>query len=239
MSDDLQNNDAAEVQSETQESEVKAELTLEQQLAERDSRIEDLQAQFNAVKSKSDELLTEVKTAKQKAREAAEAREQARLEKAKKEGDFEQLLKSAEQERNTLKEQLDSLKSSISQEKVRSQSMQLASELADGANAELLSEFISRRINYDANEGMQVLDSNGNATDKTLAELKAEFESNEKFKALIRGPKSTGGGAPGSSASGASKSDKVKVIDRQTFDSMNHYDRASFFKNGGKIVDSL
>lgn len=218
--------------------EAPAELDLQTVLAEKEAIIADLQSQFTAVKSKSDELLNEAKQAKLKAREAAEAREAARLEKAKKEGDFEQLLKSSENERNSLMEQLNSLKSNISQEKIKTYSMQLATELADGANAELLSEFVAKRIKY-TDEGIKVLDNTGNLTVSSLEDLKNEFLSNEKFKALLRGTKSSGGGAPGSNASSASNNSKVKVIDRTTFDAMSHFDRASFFKDGGKVVDTL
>lgn len=202
---------------------------------DKDAIIADLQAQFEAVKRKSDELLGEAKQAKIKAREAAEAREQAKLEKAKKDGDFEQLLKSSENERSALKLELEQLKGNISKEKITSHAMKVATELADGANAELLSEFIAKRIKYVDND-IKVLDSTGQLTVSTLEELKNEFQGNEKFKALIRGSKSSGGGAPGSNASSAS--DKANtVITRQQFDVMSQKDRASFFKEGGKVTD--
>ena len=213
--------------------------SMEQQLEQRDAIIADLQAQFSAVKGKSDELLSEAKMAKQKARDAAESRERAKLDKARQEGDFEQLLKSSESERNNLNEQLNSLRTNISTEKVRSQAMQIAAELADGANAELLSEFVQKRIKYTDDGTIKVLDQNGDLTVSSLEDLKNEFTNNERYKALIRGTKSSGGGAPGSTASSASNTSKVKTIDRATFDTMSHPDRAAFFKDGGKMVDFL
>ena len=69
------------------------------QIKEKDAIISDLQSQFNAVKNKADQLLDETKKAKAKARQEAEAKELAALEKAKKDGDYEQLLKSSESER--------------------------------------------------------------------------------------------------------------------------------------------
>ena len=212
------------------------EVSLQAQLAERDSMITELKSQFEAVKRKSDELLTEAKQAKNKAREAASSREQAKLDKAKKDGDFEQLLKSSENERTTLKQELDNLRNNVSVEKINNHSMKVAAELADGANAELLAEFISKRMKFVDND-IKVLDSTGNLTVSSLEDLKNEFQSNDKFKSLLRGTKSSGGGAPGSSASSASEKAN-KTIDRPTFDTMSQFDRAAFFKDGGKIVDS-
>lgn len=213
------------------------EVSIEQQLADKDAKFLDLQSQFDAIKNKSDELLSETKRAKQKARDAADAREQSKLEKAKKDGDFEQLLKSSEGERLALTEQLNSLKNNISSEKIKTHSMKMASDLADGSNAELLSEFISKRIKY-TDDGIKVLDSHGALTVSSLDDLKNEFTSDAKYKSLLRGTKSTGGGASGTKSSGAS-GNSVKTIDRATFDTMTHMDRAAFFKDGGKIVDSL
>ena len=107
MTDEINNEpEATESRNESSSSESSAGPSMEDQLAQRDAIIADLQAQFSAVKGKSDELLSEAKMAKQKARDAAESRERAKLDKARQEGDFEQLLKSSESERNNLNEQL-------------------------------------------------------------------------------------------------------------------------------------
>jgi predicted nuclease with TOPRIM domain len=137
---------------------------------DKDSIIEDLKNQLNSLRGKTEELLGETKKAKAKAREEMEAKERAKLEKAKKEGDFEQLLKSSENERKSLSDRLNDLQGKISSEKLRTESLKLAGELADGANAELLSEFIAKRLKY-TDDGMRVLDHNGDLTVSSAEDL--------------------------------------------------------------------
>ena len=211
--------------------EVSAE-DLKEQLQKTQQLADDYKKQFEAVKSKADELLDETKKAKAKAREEGEAKERAELDKAKKNGDFEQLLQSSEKERAALAEQLSSLHNKVSSERTRSESLRIAGELADGANAELLSEFISKRIKY-TDDGLKVLNQSGELTVSTLDDLKREFESSDKFKSLLRGNQSSGGGAvgDGGSASGQAK------IKRSQFDSMMPKDKMAFVKNGGSIID--
>lgn len=214
--------------------EINSEMTTEdmqKSLLEKDALIQDLQSQFEAVRGKSNELLDEAKKAKTQAREASQAKEQAKIEKAKKDGDFQQLLKSSENERAQLKASLEELTDRISSEKVRSSAMTIASELADGPNAELLSEFISKRIKYVDND-VKVLDEKGNLTVSSLTDLKAEFINSEKYKSLLRGTKSSGGGAPGSTVSGANTGTEIK---RSEFDTMRLQDRDSFMSKGGRV----
>ncbi len=201
---------------------------------EKDSVIADLQSQLAAVKAKADELLSETKKAKQKAREEAEAKDQARKEKAKREGDFEQLLKSSEKERSSLQEELQTLKNKISTEKVKSEAMKVAAELADGTNAQILSRFIEERIKY-TDDGIKVTNQNGELTVSSLDDLKREFTSSDTYKVLLRGNQSTGGSAPGNvQASGTTS----KQIDRSTFDKMDDVKRMAFFKSGGTVTDN-
>lgn len=212
--------------------EVKKEVSIEDMqkiLAEKEAVIQDLQTQFGAVKSKADQLLDETKKAKAKAREEAEAKERAEKERAQKNGDFEQLLKSSEKERQTLAEQLQQLNNKISAEKTRSESMRLASELADGANAEILSEFISKRIKY-TDEGLKVLNEHGELTVSSLEHLKSEFEGSEKFKSLLRGNMSSGGGAVG-----AGNSVAKKEITMAEFQTMAPTSQREFIAKGGSI----
>jgi hypothetical protein len=178
-------------------------MELEEALSLIDTQKADLAksaAQVESMQSKLDELLGETKKAKQKAKDEAEAAALALSEKAAKEGDFEQLLKSSEEERKKLNEQLGALTQSISQERVSSAAMKLASDLADGHNATLLSDFIARRLK-NTDEGVRVLDSNGELTISSLEQLKTEFQADERFKSLVRGNQSSGGGATGGNGS--------------------------------------
>lgn len=215
--------------SEVNQEEVSIE-SLQEQLAAKDAQLADIQSQFEAVKSKADQLLDETKKAKAQRREAEEIAKREAQEKAKKDGDYEQLLKSSEAERQKLADQLANLQSSVTREKITSESMKIAAELAKGSNAEILSEFISRRLQW-TDEGLKVTDENGNLTIATVDQLKNEFRSNEKYKSLIDGRQSTGGGAtPTDSGADVTNSKTAEEIR-----AMDPIQQSRFFKSGGKI----
>lgn len=201
---------------------------------DKESIIEDLKKQLDSLKNKTGELLAETKAAKERARAEAAAKEQAKLDKAKKEGDYEQLLQSSEKDRKRLAEELEGLRGKVSSEKVKSESLRIASELADGHNAELLSEFIKNRIKY-TDEGIKVLDNTGQLTVSTLDQLKQEFAASEKYKSLVRGVKSSGGSAQGSGDKSVPSS---KQVDRPTFDSWDAQKKSDFMlKDKGIVID--
>lgn len=195
--------------------------------------VDDLKQQVSAMKNKMQELLSETKAAKTKARDEADAKEQAKLERAKKDGDFEKLLKSSEGEREKLSQELNGLRSKVNSEKIGNQSMKLATELADGPNAEILSEFISRRLQM-AEDGIRVLDSTGNLTVSSLEDLKSEFQRDIKYKALIRGTKASGGGSQGSGNSVANS----KSVTREAFSNMNPTQQMKHVKDGGHVTEN-
>lgn len=208
--------------------EVKEEAVVD----DKDAVIANLTQQFEAMKAKAEQLLDETKKAKAKAREESEAKASIEKEKAKRSGDYEQLLKSSESERMALQNQLQELRDRVSKEKTNNTAMKLAAELADGSNAEILSEFISRRLKY-TDDGIKVLDSKGDLTVSGLEDLKREFESSEKYRALVRGSKSTGGGAAGDGG-GATGS---TVMERHRFDQMSPEQKMKFMRSGGKLIN--
>ena len=147
------------------------------------AELADSLSQNEAMRNKMNELLGETKKAK---RQKAEAEEAARLEieqKAKKQGDYEQLFNSSQEKVESLTSELTGLRDSIAKEKENSTALIVASELADGANAEILSDYIARRLKY-TDEGIKILDSNGGLTGSTIDQLKHEFSTNERFKSL-------------------------------------------------------
>lgn len=190
-----------------------------------------LRKELDALKAKNQELLDETKKAKRKADEESRLKEEARQEKLKKDGDYEQLFKSAEQKARELEDRLRAKDEERAHEVAKTEAMKLASQLADGYNAELLQEFLVKRIKY-TEEGIRVLDSNGGLTVSSLADLKNEFEKSDKFKSLLRGSKATGGGASGTSGGATSAS-----VDRKTFDSWNWQQKAEHVKQKGTVTD--
>lgn len=183
----------------------------EQQEAIDPKEFESLKAEKEAMQRKLDELLSETKKAKQARRDAEEAAKREAEEKARKDGDFEQLLKSSEEKRQELESRLNEIQTQTEREKTQSSAYKIAAELADGANAELLSEFVARRLKVVEGE-VKVTDENGNLTVSSVDELKKEFANSDKFKSLLRGNQSSGGGATGSKNGGGA----TKKFDEMT-----------------------
>lgn len=146
------------------------------------------------LKAKVQELLDEKKAESEKARTAAEEARQAKEEKAKKEGDFQALSESYEQKIKDLEAQLQKRDQAYAQKEIQRQSMLIASELSEGANQEILSTFIEKRLRLEGDE-IKVTDENGNLTISTVDQLKEEFRSNPKFGALVVASHASGGGA--------------------------------------------
>lgn len=190
------------------------------------AKLADLQNQLNSVLAHNEKVLGEKKAEQAK-------RTQAEEDKARKAGDFEQLLKSSEDKNLELQEQFKALNSRIAGEQVQNHAMKMSLELADGSNAELLSTFISQRLKT-TDAGVKVLDKDGQLTVSTLEDLKNEFLSNERYKALLRGIQSTGGGASGS-GSGAGA---VKEMKRAEWDKLDVAAQYKFISTDkGKLVD--
>lgn len=205
--------------------------------------VEQLQAQLaevtgekESMSKKMDELLGEAKKAKNAKREAEEAATRAAEEKAKAAGDYEQLHKSAMQELEKEREEHSVLKSTIANEKRDNAAMKIATKLADGSNAELLSTFISKRLKY-TDDGLKVTDDSGNLTVSTLEELETGFKNDARFSALLKGNQSSGGGAAGGSNSGGA----AKMKTRDEFEALNQKERMAFSKevNAGKAKIKL
>lgn len=167
---------------------------------------------FDAVVAKKDELLKETKAAK-------EAKRLAEEERAKAAGEYEKLYKETE-------EALRQERALVRQEKVENYAARLAYELAEGDNAEILQDFIARKIAAEADE-RGALDKN------QLAAIREEFEKGSKFKALLKGIKSVGGGAVGN----LQRASNQATMNRQDFEALSQTERGKFFKSGGKLVD--
>jgi len=197
------------------------------------TQLAESKSQNTSMKSKMDELLTETKLAKTKRRDAVTAADEAAKAKALKDGDFEQLLASSQKANDGLQGELNSLRSGIASEKQKGAAMLLASELADGTNAELLSTFISPRLKS-TEDGLKILDSNGQLTVSTIEDLKTEFQNNSRYLSLLKGNQSSGGGATGGNKGGSAAD---KVITRGEFEAMNPKKKMEFVKSGGTTTD--
>jgi len=158
---------------------------------------EKAQSDIQKIAAKKDELLNETKQAKAE-REAAK---QAALTQSEKNGEFEKLWQATKKEKDELVQSLQQYKQSIRNEKLQVNAMRIATELADGDNAELLSEFIVRNLD-------KMADDTGALSADVIEAVKDEFKGNNKYKALLRGSKAAGGGAPGNAKAAQETSTK-------------------------------
>lgn len=193
------------------------------------SLYEKSQADLQAVAKKKDELLGETKRAKDEQRHATEAAKQASDAKAAKDGEFEKLWQTTKSEKDALLKQLQDVTTSNRREKLQVAAMRLSTELADGDNAELLSNFVVRNLD-------KMADETGAVTADVLEAIKDDFKNNPKYKALLRSSKAQGGGAPGN-PNGVQT--ETKTVDRQTFDLMSHEKRSQFLRSKGSVVDHI
>jgi len=212
----------------------------EEENSEQEPSIEDLQAQLadatsqmTAMKAKNNELLTETKKAKSDKREAEAAAEAERIRLATEKGDHEQLYKSANEKLVSTQSELENLQLSIAVEKKNTAALKMATELADGSNAELLGEFIGRRLKF-TDDGLKVTDTTGALTVSSLDDLKKEFANDPRYSALLKGNQSSGGGASG----GSNGSGAAKVMMRSEFDALDPVAKSKFMKDGGTLTDN-
>jgi DNA polymerase II small subunit/DNA polymerase delta subunit B len=181
-----------------------------------------LQEETAGLKNKVDELLGKTVTASQKAREAEEKLSREAEQRAKEQNDYKSLFESSKQKTEEFEQKYTELKNGILQEKVNTTAMSISTELADGNNAKILSEFVKRRITY--NDGqMIVLDEAGNPTVSTIGDLKKEFIASGMFDSLLRQSKASGGSA--STPSGRGINGKVDLLN------MSRQEKLEYFRN--------
>ncbi|RXT99125.1 hypothetical protein B1F73_15260, partial [Pseudomonas syringae] len=141
---------------------------------------------LEGLKRQNQTLLDEAKAAKQRARDAEQAQQLREQEAAKARGDFEQLFTSSEQALAAERAKLAELTSTIERRDLSSAASKVATVIADGENAEILAEFIQRRLKVVEGQ-VKVTDAQGNLTIATLEDLAKEFEQTPRYASLVRG----------------------------------------------------
>lgn len=200
------------------------------------------ESNLTGLKKKVEELLTESKAAKKKARAAVSEAEQARMEAAKQGNDTEALHKSWESKFTTreseLQERIGKLTKTIVGLTSGQAAAQIASEIAIQGSASVLLPHIELRLRTETREDGSVetivLDKNGQPSAMSIDELKKEFQNSASFAPLIVGTKANGAGRTGGKDSGGAA---TQEITRASFDSMSQVERSQYVKNGGKIID--
>ncbi|AIR90518.1 hypothetical protein [Pseudomonas cremoricolorata] len=157
---------------------------------------------LEGLKRQNQTLLDEAKAAKQRARDAEQQREQQAVEAAKAKGDYESLYASSEQALAAERQKLADLQAGIEKRDLSGAASKVAAQIADGPNAEILAEFLERRLRI-VDGQVRVTDSSGNLTVSTLEQLGKEFQEEPRYASLVRGSQAGGGGAAGSPGGGA------------------------------------
>mgnify|MGYP003648410731 CR=1 FL=1 len=209
------------------------EAILEQTAFEIPADIQEQLNQLETIKQENQRLIHKIEEANKHKKEAERITRETERQKAESEGNFEQLYKSSEQRAKELFDQIEQRDQINANEKRISESLRIASQLAEGDhNIDLLAEQVAKRLKY-VDNSIKVVDSSGNLTVSTLDDLKKEIAGSARFSSLLKGNKSSGGSATG----GASGSGAAQTIRRADFDALDAGSRMKFIKSGGKITD--
>ncbi|MBE5254519.1 hypothetical protein [Mixta mediterraneensis] len=146
------------------------------------------------LKTQLDTLLAEKKSEQAKRRQAEEEARQRAEEKAKAEGDYKQLFESSQATTTEWQQKYQDLQHQIEQGTISQAASKVAISIADGENADILSEFISRRLKVVEGQ-VRVTDANGNLTVSSIEQLAEEFKNTPRYASLVRGSGASGGGA--------------------------------------------
>lgn len=152
------------------------------------------QEDVSGLKAQLDRLLNEKKTEQEKRRQAEEQARREAEEKAKAEGDYKQLFESSQAKTSEWEQRYTQLQQSIEQRDINLAATRIATAIADGANAEILTEFIARRLKVSDGQ-VHVTDEAGNLSVGSLTDLQREFETAPRYASLVRGSQAGGGGA--------------------------------------------
>lgn len=198
--------------------EVEPEATVDYQ-----AEVMQLKADMEKILAKNSELLGEKKKVQANYKQMKND-DDAR---AKKNGDFERLLESAESERAKAFEELNVYKQEAHKQNIDAKAFKLTNELkAIPESAELLAHFVSAELN-------KISDEQGEVSETALSALKHQFMNDDKYKPLLLGNQSNGGGAAGAK-SGAQKSNQMSRAD---FENMDSGKKMAFIKNSGTLTD--
>jgi len=157
------------------------------------------------LKRQRDELLAEKKAEQERRRAAEEQAQREADERARAEGNYQQLFESSQAELERERSSLVELRRSIEQRDINLAATRIATAIADGDNADILKEFIAKRLKV-AEGQVRVTDDSGNLTVSALADLQREFETSPRYASLVRGSQAGGGGAAPKSGDRVTKS---------------------------------
>lgn len=194
----------------------------------------------DGLKAKVEDLLTEAKTAKAKAKEEAEAAVKAAEEAARKAGDVQALEKSWQEKFDKAMADAtakgEAMSSLVTQLTAGNAAKTIAAEMALKGSESVLEALIAPRIAAEINGSevkVVVRRQDGKPSALTLDDLKKEISGNQALKPILAGTQGSGAGGAGQGGGAAGK-----TVTRQQWDSMSQGERASHSQSGGKVVDA-
>lgn len=146
------------------------------------------------LKRKNEELLAEKRASDERRRAAEEEARRKEEERLAAEGNFKQLYESSQTKTAEWEQRYSQLEQSIHQRDINLAATRIATAIADGDNADILKEFIAKRLKV-AEGQVRVTDDSGNLTVSALVDLQREFETSPRYASLVRGSQAGGGGA--------------------------------------------
>lgn len=188
------------------------------------------------LKSKLDELLTEKKSASQKAKEAEAARIAAEQAAARQSGEldkFEQSLRGEfAKEKEPLVAKLTALESRVLGESKKAILGGFAADFLAPESIDVIGQLVKTELDGD-NIKTQFTDFSGNVITTDPVEFKKWMAKHPAISHLMKADAASGGGAMG----GKSQAGGAGTLNRQQFDRLDQTAKRSFISNGGTLTD--
>lgn len=160
-----------------------------------------LSSEIEKLRNKNTELLSETKKNKESRRKAEAEAEAAATAEAEAAGNYKALHESEQKARIDADNRHAALVDQIAQRDISAAALAQMQGIADGDNVGILADYYAKRLKS-TDDGVKVLDKDGNLTVSSLDDLTKEFAESSRFASLVKGRQSSGGGATGGGQSG-------------------------------------
>lgn len=173
----------------------------------------DLTSQMESLKANNSSLIEEKRKETAEKQRLADEAKKIQQDLAKKNGDFDSIVKSVEEEKNKALEELTNLKGQIAHERMENIATKLAADLAHDADAaDSLKELIMNRLKFDG-EQVKILDKDKKISNLSIDDFKKEIQTTPRYRYMLKANPASGGrpiNANGSAGS-SSKTNDAKL----------------------------
>lgn len=191
----------------------------------------------SGLKANNDALLSEKKTAAQKAKEAEQARMLAEQTAAKNAGKMDEFEKTLRSQYEPILAEKDSKLSAMSQRILGSERKAvlgaMVADFIDPSAADVLAPFIKTEFDGD-NIVTKFTGPDGNVITTDPAQFKKYLREHKAFSHLMKADAATGGGAGGNKNTSGGAAGSMK---RSDFESLNPTAKKQFMNSGGTLTE--